>query len=1254
MATIGLTYNHRKPLRSNILRLNAKIRSFHPLGGFLSSLPQHDLQYLFKYFDIKGERVTARNLSNKIFGLSPKSPILTAISALKTKDSSCHPKKVLKQVSFTAAPFKGLGLENPSTMCYINAAINGLANCDMVRPILNSPELTDAPIFFQELIAELQPASEALKDPSVMRDAVHSILTSLSEIVQKKTKSATTLRTKFSKVFPRYMVGQHDSTEFITHLTRLNSSLADLFKFTLEEKKICRVCKNEEKIGAENNTDIRTQHCLNIMPKPHRTDIQNLVSSQLENESRVGENKMACSHCKTRQDTDVIKRVGTPPYVLAVRVRRDAVRMGHHYAPIVPVTPNETIEFQNTKYKIKSIIRHIADPFALQNPEQLNPLESGHYIAYLRQNSKWIDCNDEKVSEFPFNPETGLLYIYEKIDEEAPVEFLPQPDFHMPEQAEIQMPDQPEIQRPEEPWILVTRRRPKRKTKADMPPSKTVLMERKGDQNTPYPKRVHRKKKPVPLDVSADTSSTSDEENITSEEQIRKRKVYHGNKKIRQNMKKLKWSEPCKICQESWPGMELRPRLKICDRCANEKNNTRETEFPTFSLENDMIPSEPPEELKCLNPVEQCAIKMICPMMHFYKRPSGSHGSRGNVIAFEQEIDTFAENLIQLPRPPEELPIVILQSKGSKGTVNFKVNRKRILDALKKLIEICPPYKKYVTIDFENLAKYPESYNENMQGIRVVNLDASENDAQRVMVTMLSDNKPSESGKKDYHNPDEIFDIEAEQIEDALMSDGGGLELEDGGLPHPMTTKRTEKQRAQVDEMIGQVAKGIRVGPKKKSDEVPVVKCPSKGTEPVSEFEKQYMTRAWPHLFPDGKGDISNVRPGKTPKLSKYMQHLFKLNRRFAADQTFALVMCNQLQKHQAISTGNVYAKRMLQDMTVGELKKKIQEEDKHTLMGLLYFGSSIKGSPQFFSTEQTKAYQMIRHLRVESNDTEVMNMFLTFSAADCQWDHMHTLFEGSERYLNRKVVKTMGEIPEDADPSEYILERDDYKWRMEAVQKNADICSFYFRYQLEQLFEHILKPIYGVKEYFIRYEFQFRGSIHAHMVVLMGNGPTAKDLRHSNMKEGYPKTEKAPVSDDDYTETTYEEENGKLKEINTRMKRTYSEATLNARENMIRFAIEQAGISAVHPNPDPHQWPAPHGQNVSKPKVNIMRDQFNIPKDDKERDEKLEKIINRVMLHNCKKVTAQLMTHKKSKRIKRKRTRSPRKTYISAVLDSP
>ena len=179
-------------------------------------------------------------------------------------------------------------------------------------------------------------------------------------------------------------------------------------------------------------------------------------------------------------------------------------------------------------------------------------------------------------------------------------------------------------------------------------------MERKGTQDTPSPKKVYKKKKPAPVDTSSsESSAASDAENDTAKEYREKQKqIYCGMKKMSHNMRQFwQWSERCKICLESWPGMKLRPRLKICDRCANERSNTREREFPTFSLANDMIPSEPPEELKRLNPIEQCAIKMICPMMHFYKRPSGSHGARGNVIALEQEIDPFAEDLIQPPTP---------------------------------------------------------------------------------------------------------------------------------------------------------------------------------------------------------------------------------------------------------------------------------------------------------------------------------------------------------------------------------------------------------------------------------------------------------------------------------------------------------------------------------------------------------------------------------------------------------------------------
>ena len=139
MTRIGLAYSHQKPHRTNMSRLNNKIRSSHPLNGFLKSLPEKDLEYLFKYFDVKGKKVTTAHLSSKLFGLSPKKPIHTAIKALKANLSSYPPEKAFPHFPISTAPFKGLALHNPNTTCYMNAAINGLANCDVVRQILSHP-----------------------------------------------------------------------------------------------------------------------------------------------------------------------------------------------------------------------------------------------------------------------------------------------------------------------------------------------------------------------------------------------------------------------------------------------------------------------------------------------------------------------------------------------------------------------------------------------------------------------------------------------------------------------------------------------------------------------------------------------------------------------------------------------------------------------------------------------------------------------------------------------------------------------------------------------------------------------------------------------------------------------------------------------------------------------------------------------------------------------------------------------------------
>ena len=240
-------------------------------------------------------------------------------------------------------------------------------------------------------------------------------------------------------------------------------------------------------------------------------------------------------------------------------------------------------------------------------------------------------------------------------------------------------------------------------------------------------------------------------------------------------------------------------------------------------------------------------------MMTFYKRQSGSHGSRGNCIAFEQEVGSFAEELIQLPRPPEELPIVILTSPGQDCEHNFKVSRKNILAALQLLIKHNPYYQKYVNINLDNLNKYPETVNATIQGLRTVELEENNptNDGEKLLHRLQKENQSKTTGKTDFHNMDEIFDQDADLIQEAAESN-------EDGLPKHQGTRPLGAKKGLIDDKIKEVADNIRVAipaeiPQDTNapQELPRVKCPQRGTEAVSEFDKGYLTRAFPHLFYD-------------------------------------------------------------------------------------------------------------------------------------------------------------------------------------------------------------------------------------------------------------------------------------------------------------------------------------------------------------------------------------------------------------------
>ena len=307
----------------------------------------------------------------------------------------------------------------------------------------------------------------------------------------------------------------------------------------------------------------------------------------------------------------------------------------------------------------------------------------------------------------------------------------------------------------------------------------------------------------------------------------------------------------------------------------------------------------------------------------------------------------------------------------------------------------------------------------------------------------------------------------------------------------PISVNQLEKTKP-IDNNVKKAIEELQVGNEKPEPEK--VPWPEQGDEPVSDFTYGYFTKAFPHLFTDGMADITKMRPGAKPTMKQWLRHLLKVDRRFAKDPQFILIVTNILQKKQALALGNLYVDKCLEGTNLDEVKKKLQEGDQKTLRSLYCFTGNIDGSQRMFSNKISMAYSFLRNIRIRSNDTEMFNSFLTFSAADGHWNELHKKLPGSENYLGKRIVKNLEDV-EESERENCITDLDDWAMRKKAVDENQDIVNAFFQKRVKTLWQEVLEPILGGKHYIMRYEFQHQGTIHCHMVMSMENGPTIQEM---------------------------------------------------------------------------------------------------------------------------------------------------------------
>ena len=127
----------------------------------------------------------------------------------------------------------------------------------------------------------------------------------------------------------------------------------------------------------------------------------------------------------------------------------------------------------------------------------------------------------------------------------------------------------------------------------------------------------------------------------------------------------------------------------------------------------------------------------------------------------------------------------------------------------------------------------------------------------------------------------------------------------------------------------------------------------------------------------------------------------------------------------------------------------------------VMRFGEGLRGTRQFWKKRSYKLSDMIKQLGAKGM------IFFTFSAADLHWPDLHKLMPN-------------GEIPVDADS-----DQDRNKRRRQDLIDNPHIAAWFFEKRFKLFLQKVMIPKWGLEDWWYRFEWQHRGSVHVHNTVV-------------------------------------------------------------------------------------------------------------------------------------------------------------------------
>lgn len=327
----------------------------------------------------------------------------------------------------------------------------------------------------------------------------------------------------------------------------------------------------------------------------------------------------------------------------------------------------------------------------------------------------------------------------------------------------------------------------------------------------------------------------------------------------------------------------------ICHRCSSDKKVPKK-----FSAGNQMIPSSIPNELQDLTQIEEMLIARVLPIMNVYAKPGGQRGFSGHCINLQQQVSELAQSL---PRYPKHVSLLLVTMNGKDNA--FKdviVRRSKVQEARIWLIQNNPHYTN-VTLNLDSLQPLPEN-------------------------GVPDDLQTLETNETEFHNIETNANTSDDSDEDQLINNETKTS---SFLPH------NENEKLEKDAILSEIGTGK-------------MNWPTIEDNPLNEYSISGLaTLAFPSLFPDGKGDPTNLCLHRDVPFNERIKHLLKFPEtingkfyfRFASHPRFSYWVLNMIQRKRTMQQTAVFFKQNPGEahLTLEELRNMANKKKSQLFM---------------------------------------------------------------------------------------------------------------------------------------------------------------------------------------------------------------------------------------------------------------------------------------------------------------------------------